>query len=177
MTSRSRSFCLLALFLAAFSCAVRPCLAATASASAADKSFLAAVAKADTTSVESFLDTEFTWTDRAGKTWSRSDALAKVASLARTSDTDTIVVEHGQVALIRGTDVIPLQNASVRFARVWVQRPSGWKLLAFQETTKAEKTPTKRSGFGSPSGGQAISCENPCKTVPYNRTEPQNKRS
>jgi ketosteroid isomerase-like protein len=55
----------------------------------------------------------------------------------------------------------------VRFVRVWVERPNGWKLLIYQETTKAEKRPEKRSGFGSPSGGAPVSCDNPCTTVPY----------
>jgi len=68
---------------------------------------------------------------------------------------------------VRGIHTIPMQNVSVRFARVWVKRPQGWKLLVYQETTKAEKTPEKRSGFGSPSDGTPVACENPCKSVPY----------
>jgi ketosteroid isomerase-like protein len=59
------------------------------------------------------------------------------------------------------------QNASVRFARVWLKRARGWQALIYQETNKAEKTPAVRSGFGAPSNGGAVDCENPCKTVPY----------
>jgi ketosteroid isomerase-like protein len=77
------------------------------------------------------------------------------------------ISDHRLVVLVRGTHKMPSQNASARFARVWVQRPGGWKLLIYQETTKAEKTPAKRAGFGSPGGGVAVTCENPCKTVPY----------
>ena len=69
--------------------------------------------------------------------------------------------------LFRGVHRIPSQDASVRFVRVWVERPQGWRLLIYQETTKAEKTPEKRSGFGSPSDGGPVACENPCKTIPY----------
>lgn len=32
----------------------------------------------------------------------------------------------------------------------------------------AETMPATRSGFGSPSGGAHVECDNPCKTVPYN---------
>jgi ketosteroid isomerase-like protein len=51
--------------------------------------------------------------------------------------------------------------------RVWVKRPQAWQLLVYQETTKAEKNPEKRSGFGAPSDGAPVACENPCKMVPY----------
>jgi Domain of unknown function (DUF4440) len=140
---------------------------AAATAAEADKSFVAAVSKADKNRTDSLLDGEFTWTDRTGQTREKAAVLRDLASLARSSDTDVIVAEHGKVVLIRGRHAIPAQQTAVRFARVWVQRPSGWRLLAYQETTQAEKTPEKRAGFGSPSGGAPVSCDNPCKTVPY----------
>ncbi len=162
------SYCLLILFIpAALSCALTASPVSAATAADADKSFVVAVAKADKTSTDSLLDPEFSWTDRTGKTRVKADVLADLTPLTRSSDADVIVADHEKVVLVRGSHAIPAQNATVRFARVWVQRPSGWKLLAYQETTKAEKTPEKRAGFGSPSGGAPVACENPCKTVPY----------
>lgn len=140
---------------------------AALTAADADQSFVAAVAKADQNSAEPLLDAEFTWTDRTGKTRSAPEVLADLRLLTRDSDADVIVGDHAKVVLIRGSHRIPSEQAAVRFARVWVQRATGWKLLAYQETTKAEKTPEKRAGFGSPSGGGPVACENPCQTVPY----------
>lgn len=133
----------------------------------ADKTFVAALAKADKAAVDSMLDAEFSWTDRSGKTRGKTEILSALTSLAADPDTNLTIQDHGQVVAVRGSHRIPSQNAAVRFVRVWVQRSNGWKLLVYQETTKAEKTPEKRSGFGSPSGGAPISCDNPCKTVPY----------
>lgn len=133
----------------------------------ADHTLVEAIAKGDKAAAEKLLDAEFTWTDRAGKTRMKPDILPVLASLAADTDTNVDVRNYGQVVLIRGSHRIPSQNAAVRFARVWVQRPGGWQALVYQETTMAEKTPATRSGFGSPSGGSPVDCENPCKTVPY----------
>jgi hypothetical protein len=160
--------------LSFFGCAlVLACLLQSASsaaekdARAADLSLTTAMAQADQATADKLLDTEFTWTNRAGKTRTKAEILPALASLAADHDSDVQVVDTGTVVLIRGSHHLPSQNVSVRFARVWVKRPQAWQLLVYQETTKAEKPPEKRSGFGSPSGGAPVSCENPCKTVPY----------
>jgi len=134
---------------------------------AADHSLTVAINKVDQPGVEKLLDPEFSWTDRTGKTRSKSEILPALASLASESDAGVKIIDAGQVVLIHGNHSIPSQNASVRFIRVWVKRPHAWQLLVYQETNKAEKNPEKRSGFGAPSNGQPVACENPCKTVPY----------
>ena len=158
-------FSLLALFLA---CRPSAGVAAPeANALTADHSLTAAIQKADLAGVAKWLDPEFTWTDRTGKTHAKSEVLSSLASMAADTDTDVQVMDASQVLLIRGTHRLPSQNVSVRFIRVWIQRPQAWQLLVYQETNKAEKTPEKRSGFGAPSNGAPVTCENPCKTVPY----------
>jgi len=139
---------------------------------AADRSFAAAVIKADQASVGKLLDPEFTWTDRTGKTRSKVEILPALASLAADNDANVKVIDAGQVVLIHGNHRIPSQNATVRFIRIWVKRPQAWQLLVYQETTKAEKNPEKRSGFGAPSNGAPVACENPCKVVPYKPDTP-----
>lgn len=134
---------------------------------AADHSFSTAIAKADQAGFANLLDPEFTWTDRTGKTRSKAEILPMLASLAADPDADIKVIDAGQIVLIHGNHRISAQNASVRFLRVWVKRPQAWQLLIYQETNKAEKNPEKRSGFGAPSNGQPVACENPCKMVPY----------
>ena len=134
---------------------------------AADHSLTAALAKADQAAAGNLLDPEFTWTDRTGKTRSKPDILPALATLKSDDDADVKVIDVGQIVLIHGNHRIASQNTAVRFLRVWVKRPQAWQLLAYQETTKAEKNPEKRSGFGAPSKGMPVACENPCKTVPY----------
>jgi len=133
----------------------------------ADHSLTTAIAKADLAAVGNLLDPEFTWTDRTGKTRSKSDILPALATLKADEDADVKVIDAGQIVLIHGNHRIPSQNATVRFLRVWVKRPQAWQLLVYQETNKAEKNPEKRSGFGAPSNGMPVACDNPCKTVPY----------
>jgi len=134
---------------------------------AADHSLTNAIAKSDEASAGKLLDPDFSWTDRTGKTRSKSEILSALATLKADDDADIKVIDAGQVVLIHGNHRIPAQNAAVRFIRVWVKRPQSWQLLVYQETNKAEKNPEKRSGFGAPSNGATVSCENPCKTVPY----------
>ncbi len=134
---------------------------------AADHSLTVAINKVDQPGVEKLLHPEFSWTDRTGKTRSKSEILPALASLASESDAGVKIIDAGQVVLIHGNHRIPSQNASVRFIRVWVKRQQAWQLLVYQETNKAEKNPEKRSGFGAPSNGQPVACENPCKTLPY----------
>jgi ketosteroid isomerase-like protein len=136
-------------------------------AAAADRSWTAALAKGDKGAADKLADAEFTWTDRTGKTHTRGEALANVSGANSDTDTDVNSMEEGKVVLFRGTHRISSQNVSVRFVRVWVQRAEGWKLMVYQETTKAEKTPEKRSGFGAPSDGGPVVCDNPCQNIPY----------
>src|SRR6266446_10692007 len=65
----------------------------------ADRSFTAAIIKADQASVGKLLDPEFTWTDRTGKTRSKAEILPALASLAADNDANE-VIDAGQVVLI-----------------------------------------------------------------------------
>jgi len=133
----------------------------------ADRSLTAAIARADQAIVGKLLDPEFTWTDRMGKSHSKSEILSALAALKADDRADVKVIDAGQMVLIHGNHRTSSQNAAVRFIRVWVKRPPAWQLLIYQETTKAEKNPEKPSGFGAPSNGTPVACENPCKMVPY----------
>jgi len=136
----------------------------------ADHALVEALGKDDKATAGTLLDAEFSWTDRTGKTRTKAEILPVLASLAAEGDSDVKVGDFGQVILIRGSHKITSQNVSVRFARVWVKRAEGWQALIYQETTMVEKMLATRSGFGSPSGGAPVDCENPCKAVPYHPT-------
>ena len=169
MRSVRRNLILTTLLLSEVALAFSPLAVAypEGDAIAADHSLTTAIARTDQASVGKLLDPEFTWTDRTGKTRSKSDILPVLATLKPDEDADVKVIDAGQVVLIHGNHRIPSQNAAVRFLRVWVKRPQAWQLPIYQETTKAEKNPEKRSGFGAPSNGIPVACENPCKMVPY----------
>lgn len=138
----------------------------------ADHAFAAAIFNLDQNLVAQSLDPEFTWTDRTGKTHEKTEVLSSLSSLARNADDDVQILNAGNAVLIRGSHPLTAQNASVRFVRIWVKRPDAWQLLIYQETNKAEKNPEKRSGFGAPSNGAPVSCENPCKTIPFKADNP-----
>jgi ketosteroid isomerase-like protein len=136
-------------------------------AEAADHAFTAAIAKPDPAAATALLDEEFTCTDAAGKTRTKAEILPALGSLAATNESEVQVLDKGQVVLIRGSHRLASTKTPARFVRIWVKRPQAWQLLIDQQTAMAEKLPERRSGFGSPSGGAPVSCENPCKTVPY----------
>jgi ketosteroid isomerase-like protein len=137
-----------------------------------DHSFANSLNKADQSGVLKVLDPEFTWTNRTGKTESKQEFLSSLASLATGEDAEMQVMEAGSVVLLHGSHHLPSQNVNVRFVRVWVRHPAAWQLLVYQETNKADKNPEKRAGFGAPSNGEPVNCENPCKTIPYKPETP-----
>ncbi len=169
----SRSRLLISVLVAALSCFSVSTEAEVSespspdSARSADNELLRSLNSGESAAADELLDAEFTFTDRHGKTLGKSQDVPTLKELARNSDSALQVYDAGQVFLIRGEHRISAENATVRFVRVWVKRPEAWQLLVYQETTKAEKNPEKRSGFGAPSNGAEVACENPCKTVPY----------
>jgi ketosteroid isomerase-like protein len=132
-----------------------------------DHLLIQAMAKGDKSAADALLDSEFTWTDRSGRTRARTEVLPDLKLLAAGSESDLELRKFDQILLITGNRHASSQNAGVRFARVWIKRPSGWTALIYQETAIADKPPATRAGFGSPSGGASVDCDNPCKNVPY----------
>ena len=137
-----------------------------------DRTFRDACGKVDRAGVEKLLDPDFSGTDRKGMTVTKAEYLSNLSSLATGDDSDVQVMDAGRVVLLRGSHFLPSQNVNVRFVRVWVERPTGWQLLIYQETNKADKNPEKRAGFGVPSNGEPVNCENPCQTIPYKGDTP-----
>jgi hypothetical protein len=120
----------------------------------ADQSFLQAIAAKDKAAVSALLDDQFEWTNTDGKTRTKNDSLENLAALNGNGQvaTDTKCFNYGEVGFIDGV------QGDMRFLRVWVKRPTGWRLF------NSIQTPVKPSG-GLPKGGGP--CDNPCATVPY----------
>jgi hypothetical protein len=57
-------------------------------------------------------------------------------------------------------NVVEVNRGKLHTLRVWVKRPSGWRLLAVQDVRSLDAPPTSTPGTGK-------TCENPCGAVPY----------
>jgi len=123
----------------------------------ADHAFVQALTKSDKTAVGKLLDAEFMWTDAAGKTVSKTAALADLSSLASGNPADAEVKEltFGQVGEVTAV------SGKTHVLRVWVKRPAGWRLLVVQAATLAPK------GHTGTAAERGKECVNPCKSIPY----------
>ncbi|HVA95790.1 MAG TPA: nuclear transport factor 2 family protein [Candidatus Dormibacteraeota bacterium] len=130
----------------------------------ADHAFVQAVAKADKTALNSLLDAQFTWTDAAGKTLTRRQALSATPKPGITDESTARIVSHqyGRVEMVQA------HSGRANIMRLWVKRPAGWRLLVYQEATL-------RDGPSEPIAKTNGTCVNPCKTLPY-KPRNQNER-
>lgn len=122
----------------------------------ADRAFVQAVATEDNTKLTSLLDENFTWCDSNGKTVSGTEVLRALPkdSLGDESGADVTQRTYGQVAAVSAS------RGKVHVLRLWVQRPSGWRLLVYHEVTQLDQPATSQ-------GTGVNNCENPCKSVPF----------
>jgi hypothetical protein len=121
-----------------------------------DNEFVQAAAKDDKTAVGRLLDMDFTWTDAGGKTRARADILKSLPTPALGNETGAQLKPrtYGQVgAVMSGHD-------KVHVLRIWVKRPSGWRLLVYHEVALGQQT-------ANAVGPAVNDCQNPCKTVPF----------
>jgi Domain of unknown function (DUF4440) len=126
----------------------------------AERAFVQAVAAGDNAKLTSLLDENFTWCDSNGKTLRAAEVLRALPkdSLGDEAGVDVTERTYGQVAAVRAS------RGKVQVLRLWVQRPSGWRLLVYHEVTQLAQ-PSTSQGTG------VNECENPCKSLPF---EPAN---
>ncbi len=126
------------------------------SALQADRAFVQAVAKSDKAGLETLLDPEFTWTDAAGKTFTRAQVLEDTPKPGITDQSGAQIVErnYGRVEMVQA------HSGRANILRLWAKRPAGWHLLVYQEATLLD-------GPARPVAGTAETCDNPCKSLPY----------
>src|ERR1700693_3969676 len=136
-----------------------PATAADDAVVTADKAAAAALAKGDKVAANKWLDPDFSWIDSEGIMWAKEDAFRAGLKPLVISGDDIKVIEHKY-----GKSVVWIQwnQGSKYSARVWVKRPSGWKLL---HTTEIASVPKR--DFETVAVTYDIPCNNPCKAVPY----------
>jgi hypothetical protein len=132
--------------------------ALAAAVASADQSFVKAVASADTKAVAAVLDQDFTWTDVNGRTVDAAQVAQALPRLSVANDSGAQLAsyDYGSVA------VVQTNAGKLHTLRVWVKRPSGWRLLVYQEVKSLDAPPAPGS---APAPGSK--CENPCGAVPY----------
>lgn len=123
----------------------------------ADHAFVAALAKSDKTAAEKMFDAQLTWTNSAGETFGRAKVLTALPKPMLGDESGGQSSERSY-----GPDVAAVQVASgkMHVLRIWAKRPTGWRLLVYQEVTQ-------RSGPAPAALPTTNDCENPCKGVPY----------
>lgn len=122
----------------------------------ADHAFVQAVANSDKAKLETLLDPEFTWTDAAGKTFTRAQVLEAIPTPGITDESAAQIVErnYGRVEMVQA------HSGRANIMRLWAKRSAGWRLLVYQEATLLD-------GPAKPVTGTAEACDNPCKSLPY----------
>jgi Domain of unknown function (DUF4440) len=128
---------------------------------AADHQFVRALASANTAALEKLLDADFTWTSADGERHSRSEVLKTLPKplLGDESGAKLKQLTYGDVSAIMA------DRGFSHVLRVWVKRPQGWRLLVYHEVEQSREPHV-------PHESGARDCENPCKTLPF---EPKNE--
>jgi hypothetical protein len=150
-----------ALSAATLLTAARPAAAADDPAVlAADRDFVTAITKSDSSALAKLVDANFQWISANGKIESRKLVLARMAKLVvdagypSPGTPDVHRHAYGQV------ETVEANSGKMHVLRVWVKRPAGWRALVYQEVQSLDAPPKT-----TPSASQ--DCQNPCKSVGY----------
>ena len=146
----------MALLLLLSSSASLPAAAGDAAILRMDGEFVKAVNVGDSAALGKLVDADFTWTDSEGNTLTHDQFLHSIAKppLGDEAGVDVTERTYGEVAAVSGN------RDKVHVLRLWVHRPSGWHLLVSHAVKQLDEPP-KSSGSG------VNTCENPCKSVPF----------
>jgi hypothetical protein len=133
----------------------------------ADHSLMDALGKSGKAEAGKLLDADFVWTDADGKSMKKAEVLSDLEAYAKDNQGDAGVETHfyGQVETVLGT------HHDVRFLRVWVKRPAGWREFLELDTVLAPPNATATVQMSEGRGD----CENPCRAVPYTPTTAMDK--
>jgi hypothetical protein len=126
----------------------------------ADNAFVRAM-KTDAATLEPLLDPDFTWTTAQGQVLTRAQVLVRLPNFLL-QDPRGLVIRisqhtYGDLASIRD------DSGRAHVLRVWAKRPTGWKIIVYQELLSLDAPPTFTPGAGK-------ECENPCKSIGFTPT-------
>ena len=151
------------------------------SVAAADRALGDALRTADRSLARRLLSLQFTYTDEAGKAYSRHDFLANLKDLAaapagdpKLTDpklTDPKFTMYGLLATVTG-ERQSADGSKAFFLDSWVKQKGAWRALARQNVVLADGRGAAALGSAHDDGNNAIECTNPCQTMPYRVRSP-----
>ena len=139
------------------------------SVAAADRALADALHSGDRSLARRLLSLQFTYTDEAGRAYSRHDFLGDLKDFAVTPTADPKLTMYGLLATVTGERKSP-DGSTAFFLDIWVKQKRAWRALARQNVMLADAVAS-----ASPStrgDGKAIECTNPCQTMPYRVRSP-----
>jgi uncharacterized protein DUF4440 len=134
----------------------------------ADTSLQLALKNKDAKAVGALLDQQFTWTNGAGQTETTAAFLKDAAAGKAVGDTEYTNLkahDYGQLAIVTGVGK-RTGTPGTFFARIWVMRAAGWRLLTHQDTVILAKLPPAPKPPAAAKDAPPPACDNPCRTVP-----------
>ena len=137
---------------------------------AADQALADAMRTGDRSLARRLLSLQFTYTDEAGRAYSRHDFLADLKGLAAMPAADPKLTMYGLLATVTG-ERQAVDGSTPFFLDIWVKQKRAWRALAQQNVMLANAGP---AGASTPAraDGKAIECNNPCQTMPYRVRSP-----
>lgn len=133
---------------------------------------------ADRSLARRLLSLQFTYTDEAGRAYSRHDFLADLKNLAaapadpKLSDpklSDPKLTMYGLLATVTG-ERQSADGGNAFFLDIWVKQKGAWRALARQNVVLADGQ--AGASWSAHDDGKAIECTNPCQTMPYRVRSP-----
>ena len=137
---------------------------------AADRALGDALRAGDRTVARKLLSLQFTYTDEAGRAYSRHEFLADLKNLSAAKAGDPKVTMYGLLATVTGERKSAEGNA-VFFLDIWVKQKGAWRALARHNVVVADDAAPAASP-SSRDDGKANECTNPCQTMPYRVRSP-----
>jgi hypothetical protein len=137
---------------------------------AADRALGDAMRTADRSLARRLLSLQFSYTDEAGRAYTRREFLADLKNLSAAPADDPKLTMYGLIATVTGDR--PSADGNVAFfLDIWVKQKGAWRVLARQNVVLADGA-APVAAAAQRDGGKAIECTNPCQTVPYRVRSP-----
>jgi hypothetical protein len=137
---------------------------------AADRALADAMRNGDRSLARRLLSLQFSYTDQAGRAYSRHEFLADLKNLSAGTAGDPKVMLYGLLATVTG-ERNAADGGAALFLDIWVKQKGAWRALARHDAVIAEAGAGAASA-SSRSDGKAIECTNPCQNMPYRVRSP-----
>jgi hypothetical protein len=138
------------------------------SVAAAERALADALRTGDRAIARKLLSLQFSYTDEAGRTYSRHEFLADLKNLSAATGGDPKLTMYGLLATVTGERKSADGNAAF-FLDIWVKQKGAWRALARHNVVVADGAAAVAS---SRDEDNAIECTNPCQTMPYRVRSP-----